>query len=163
MTQKTLLSTGAAEKATQALSPIAQIRRGRRSQSADTSDSAHSSVTTDSPSIANASANIAYVRSSPLLDKLIAQVRSCSHDRLMKEREVLPMIGRSKAAMRRDVSLGLFPKQVKTGTKSSAWRESEVMGWIEAATILSRVAAPGFGMKDFVAALDARINVEVNA
>ena len=99
------------------------------------------------------------------LNQLLRSVRSCTRDRYLKEREVVTIIGRSKAAMHKDVSLGLFPSPIKTGIKSSAWRESEVMGWVEATTILSRVANPGFGMKDFVAALSSAINVsmEVNA
>ena len=64
-------------------------------------------------------------------------------------------IGRSKAAMRRDVSLGLFPAPIKISVKSSRWRESEVMAWVEATTILSRTVNPGFSMEEFVATLMA--------
>jgi predicted DNA-binding transcriptional regulator AlpA len=97
----------------------------------------------------------------PLFGQLLHWVRTYPYDRLIKEREVLASIGRSKAAMRRDVSLGLFPAPIKIGVKSSAWRESEVMGWVEATTILSRIANPGFDMKTFIAALGAPINMAV--
>ncbi|MGF6766068.1 putative DNA-binding transcriptional regulator AlpA [Paraburkholderia sp. GAS33] len=100
-------------------------------------------------------ASTVYSPDTPLLGQLIGWVHSRTSDRYMKEPEVLTIIGRSKAAMRKDVSLGLFPAQVRTGLKSTGWRESEVMGWVEATTILSRVANPGFDMKEFVAALMA--------
>ncbi|MBC8726599.1 AlpA family phage regulatory protein [Paraburkholderia sp. 31.1] len=172
MNKKPHSATSGCVQANQPPSLIARIRQGRGAQPArvhDLTHDAHLCANADSGGTkavaTKTSASVAYTTKCPLLDKLIEQVRSSSRDRLMKEREVLPIIGRSKAAMRRDVSLGLFPKQVKTGTKSSAWRESEVMGWIEAATILSRVDNPGFDMKDFVAALTAPVNVpaEVHA
>lgn len=100
-----------------------------------------------------------YSTETPILRQLLHWVQTYPSERLIKEREVLASIGRSKAAMRRDVALGLFPAPIKTGIKSSAWRESEVMGWVEAMTILSRIANPGFDMKTFIAALGAPINV----
>ncbi|KGW09498.1 helix-turn-helix transcriptional regulator [Burkholderia pseudomallei] len=172
MTQKTLSATSGRGQANQPPSLIERIRQGRSPQPALAGDLKHdANVSSNAESnatrtvAAKTGGGVACTAKIPPLDYLIAQVRSCYRDRLLKERQVLAIIGRSKAAMRRDVSLGLFPKPVKTGTKSSAWRESEVMGWLEATTILSRVDNPGFDMKDFVAALDARISVsaEVNA
>ncbi|CAE6767222.1 hypothetical protein R69619_03666 [Paraburkholderia nemoris] len=153
MTQKTLLATGAAAKAKQPLSPIAQIRRGLQPLSAYTSDSAHPPMSTDSAAPTRTIASTTYSTNIPLLDQVIGWARSRARDRYIKEQEVVATIGRSKAAMRRDVSLGLFPAPVKTGIKSTRWRESEVMAWVEATTILSRVANPGFSMEEFVAAL----------
>jgi len=159
MTQKTLLATGAAAKAKRPLSPIAQIRHGRQPLSAYTGDSAHPPINTDSAATkeitAKTHASTVYSTDIPLLAQLINWVRSRTRDRYLKEQEVVATIGRSKAAMRRDVSLGLFPAPVKTGVKSSRWRESEVLGWIEAISILSRVPNPGFGMKECVAGLMA--------
>lgn len=158
--------------ANQPSSLIARIRHGRSAQPARTDDLTHDArlcTNADSSSTATvvtkASGAVTCTPVISPLEYLIAQVRSCYRDRLLKEREVLAIVGRSKAAMRRDVSLGLFPKPVKTGTKSSAWRESEVMGWVEATTILSRVPDPGFSMDEFVAALNAPFNVtaKVNA
>lgn len=172
MTQKTLYTTGGSMPASQPSSLITRIRQGRNAQPSfagnldhEAHDSANARSSATGTVAAKSSGGVTCTSRIPPRDYLIAQVRSCYHDRLLKEREVLAIIGRSKAAMRRDVSLGLFPKPVKTGTKSSAWRESEVMGWVEATTILSRVDNPGFDMKDFVAALHARISVsvEVNA
>lgn len=155
MTQKTLLSTGAAANAKQPLSPIEQIRRVRQPLSATTGDSAHASVTTDSATTTRTTASAVYSTNTPLLDQLVASVHARVRDRYLKEREVLAIVGRSKAAMRRDVSLGRFPAPVKISVKSSRWRESEVIAWVEATTILSRVANPGFSMEEFVAALMA--------
>lgn len=172
MTQKTISATSRRGQANQPSSLIARIREGRNSQPAlagnlkhDAHVSANAGSSVTGTVAAKTSGGVACPAKLPPLGYLIAKVRSCYLDRLLKERAVLAIIGRSKAAMRRDVTLGLFPKPVKTGTKSSAWRESEVMGWVEATTILSRVDNPGFDMKDFVAALDARISVsaEVNA
>jgi predicted DNA-binding transcriptional regulator AlpA len=157
MTQKTLLVTRAAVSTKQPLSPIAQIRRGRQPLSACTEDGAHPPVNTGSAAPTRTTASIEYSTDISLLSQLLDAVRARARERerYLKEREVLAIAGRSKAAMRRDVSLGRFPAHIKTGIKSSAWRESEVMGWVEATTILSRVANPGFSMEEFVAALMA--------
>ncbi|MBK3744148.1 AlpA family phage regulatory protein [Paraburkholderia aspalathi] len=110
-------------------------------------------MSTDSAAPTRTIASTTYSTNIPLLDQVIGWARSRARDRYIKEQEVVATIGRSKAAMRRDVSLGLFPAPVKTGIKSTRWRESEVMAWVEATTILSRVANPGFSMEEFVAAL----------
>jgi predicted DNA-binding transcriptional regulator AlpA len=143
-------------------SVIAQIRRARHvlpHHPGSGEKTAHTSAKSDAASTkafsAKTSASSAYSTDTPLLGQLIGWVHSRTSDRYLKEPEVLTIIGRSKAAMRKDVSLGLFPAQVRTGLKSTGWRESEVMGWVEATTILSRVANPGFDMKEFVAALMA--------
>jgi predicted DNA-binding transcriptional regulator AlpA len=172
MTQKTLSVPGSSVQANEPFSLIARVRQGRDARSVPArtgAQDARLSANTDAGATKavamKTSASAAYSTNVTYLNHLIAQVRSCYRDRLLKEREVLRIVGRSKAAMRRDVSLGLFPKQIKTGPKSSAWRESEVMGWVEATTILSRVANPGFEMMDFIAALSRPINVsaEVSA
>ncbi|WP_186150770.1 helix-turn-helix transcriptional regulator [Burkholderia gladioli] len=164
MTQKTLSVPGSEAQTQESLSLITRVRQGRHARPARAGDGVHDarlSTNTDAgatKSVAvKTTAGTVYSTNSQFLEYLLAQVRSCSRDRLLKEREVLTIVGRSKAAMRRDVSLGLFPKQIKTGPKSSAWRESEVMGWVEATTILSRVANPGFDMKEFVAALSNHV------
>lgn len=172
MTQKPLSAAGSHVPANVTPSVIARIRQGRHARPAYAGDAAqHAYVPTNTDSAATRAVAVqtgtstVYSGGIPLLDYLLGRVHSYSNDRLIKEPRVLEIIGRSKAAMRRDVLLGLFPTQVKTGLKSSAWRESEVMGWVEATTILSRVANPGFSMKDFVAALSYPINVstKVNA
>ncbi|AMV41769.1 helix-turn-helix transcriptional regulator [Paraburkholderia caribensis] len=166
MTQKPLSATGSHVPANDPLSVIARVRQGRRARPAHAGAAAqHAYLPANTDSAATravavqASASTMHSTGNPLMDHLLARVGSYPNDRLIKEPAVLTIIGRSKAAMRRDVLLGLFPRQVKTGLKSSAWRESEVMGWVEATTILSRVDKPGFGMKDFVAALSCPINV----
>lgn len=166
MPSKTLSATNGCMPVNQPSSLITRIRQGRNAQPAlarNLEHEAHVSANAGSSATGTVAAKtcggVSCITKIPTRDYLIAKVRSCYRDRLLKEREVLAIIGRSKAAMRRDVSLGLFPKPVKTGAKSSAWRESEIMGWVEATTILSRVDNPGFDMKDFVAALDARIDV----
>ncbi|CAJ4818437.1 helix-turn-helix transcriptional regulator [Burkholderia pseudomallei] len=170
MTQKTLFPTSGCMPANQPSSLIERISKGRSAQPARTDDLTHDArLCTNADSsptatvVTKAINGVTCTPNTSPLKYLIAQVRSCYRDRLLKEREVLAIVGRSKAAMRRDVSLGLFPKPVKTGTKSSAWRESEVMGWVEATTILSRIDNPGFDMKDYVAALNTRIDAEVSA
>lgn len=138
---------------------IARIRQGHGTRPARTgtvAQDAYLPANTDADATKAVTLKIspstAYQTDIPPLETLIRRVRSYPKDRLIKEREVLATIGRSKAAMRRDVSLGLFVAPIKTGVKSSAWRESEVMGWVEATTILSRVGNPGFTMQEFVAA-----------
>ncbi|PQV52177.1 AlpA family transcriptional regulator [Paraburkholderia sp. BL21I4N1] len=165
MTPKKLSLPGSGVQANEPSSLISRVRQGRQARPARASNGAqdaHLSANTGAGATnavaVKARANTVCPAHVPHLEKLIRWVRSYSKDRLMKETEVLTTISRSKAAMRRDVSLGLFPKQIKTGPKSSAWRESEVMGWVEATTVLSRVANPGFDMKEFVAALDVAIS-----
>lgn len=153
MNQSTLQALPASNgyaKAKSSTSSIAQVSAAHRVQSpvnvACAALTKHGMKTT---------ASTVYSTEIPLLGQLLHWVRTYPYDRLIKEREVLASIGRSKAAMRRDVSLGLFPAPIKTGIKSSAWRESEVMGWVEAMTILSRISNPGFDMKDFISAMSA--------
>ncbi|SDG67916.1 helix-turn-helix transcriptional regulator [Paraburkholderia phenazinium] len=155
MTQTTLPATGAAANPKQPLSPIAQIRCRQQPLPANTGGSSHACVLPDSAATTRTTASAASSANAPLLDQLIARVRACVRDRYLKEQEVLAIACRSKAAVRRDVSLGRFPSPVKTGIKSSRWRESEVMAWVEATTILSRVANPGFSMEEFVSAMSA--------
>ena len=163
MTQKTLSATGGHAQVNKPPSLIAQIRRGRRaapaSEHGGAPDSQLSTIADSGVVLAvgmSTSASTLHCTGSVLLNQLLGSVLHMRlRDRLLKEPEVLTLISRSKAAMRRDVSLDLFPKPIKTGLKSSRWRESEVMGWVEASTILSRVTNPGFDMKEFVAALMA--------
>ncbi len=160
MNQRTLPAANGYAQAKSSLSSIAQLSAAHRVQSP-----ANAACATLARPGAKTLASATYSTDVPLLGQLIHWVRIYPYDRLIKEREVLAIIGRSKAAMRRDVSLGLFPAPIKTGIKSSAWRESEVMGWVEATTVLSRIANPGFEMKTFIAALGAPANLaaEINA
>lgn len=162
MTRNTFSANGNCTRTQDHLSPIAQIRNARHARPAragDGAQDAHLPANADSGAInavaVKTDASAVYSTDIPLLGQLISWVHSRTRDRYLKEPEVLTIVGRSKAAMRKDVSLGLFPAQVRLGLKSTGWRESEVMGWVEATTILSRVANPGFGMKEFVAALMA--------
>ncbi|CAJ4470572.1 Predicted transcriptional regulator [Burkholderia pseudomallei] len=155
MKQKTLSATGGYARAKDTSSAIAQISAPHRRVQLPPN---LTSAVLSKPG-AKSLASDAHSTNVPLLGQVIHWIQTYPHDRLMKEREVLTIIGRSKAAMRRDVALGLFPAQIKTGCKSSAWRASEVMGWVEVTTILSRVPNPGFDMKDFITALGAPFNV----
>jgi predicted DNA-binding transcriptional regulator AlpA len=159
--QKNPLVIGSTAKGGQTLSPISKIRRARRALPNCTSNDARRPMNIGSAAIHPPSTGTEDFAHVPLLGQLINAVRARARERerYLKEREVLATIARSKAAMRRDVSLGLFPAPIKTGIKSSAWRESEVMGWVEATTVLSRVANPGFDMATFIATLNTPINV----
>lgn len=55
--------------------------------------------------------------------------------RLMRVKEVEAVLGRSRATLYRLVAAGDFPKPVKLGHGRSgaiAWREDEILEWIEA-------------------------------
>lgn len=52
------------------------------------------------------------------------------HDRLLRIAEVLEMIGVSAATLWRWEKLGQFPRRVKIGNWSVAWRESEIQQWM---------------------------------
>lgn len=55
-----------------------------------------------------------------------------SEFRLIRLREVLTRTGRSKAQLYRDIAVGDFPKPIKTGRRSVAFVEAEVMAWLAA-------------------------------
>lgn len=160
MKQKTL---SASNRDVQANEPPSAITRIRHTRHFPPTRAGNGTKDAHLPGNAEAAANktisvktitsTVYCTDSLLLNQLIGWVCSRPRDRYLKEREVVTIVGRSKAAMRKDVSLGLFPAQVRLGEKSTGWRESEVLGWVEATTILSRVPNPGFDMKDFVAAV----------
>lgn len=52
-------------------------------------------------------------------------------DRLMRLDEVLHNTGLSRNTVYRRMREGTFPKQVRLGPKSVAWRQSDIVKWIE--------------------------------
>lgn len=50
--------------------------------------------------------------------------------RLIRRDEVLRKVGLSTSEIYRRISAGAFPKQVRLGTKSVAWLESDIDQWI---------------------------------
>ncbi|WP_371231493.1 helix-turn-helix transcriptional regulator [Pseudomonas sp. QE6] len=52
-------------------------------------------------------------------------------DRLMRLDEVLHNTGLGRNTVYRRMREGTFPKQVRLGPKSVAWRQSDIMKWIE--------------------------------
>jgi prophage regulatory protein len=46
-------------------------------------------------------------------------------------RELRPITTYSKASIYRLIALGLFPKPVKLGPARVAWRESDVVAWLD--------------------------------
>lgn len=55
-----------------------------------------------------------------------------AHDRLVRMREVIGMVGLSKATIYRKVRTREFPAPVSVGGHSVRWRESELLAWIAA-------------------------------
>jgi prophage regulatory protein len=53
------------------------------------------------------------------------------HDRLLRVAEVKAMTGLSGATIWRHEKKGIFPRRVKIGGWSIAWRESEIQDWIQ--------------------------------
>jgi len=51
-------------------------------------------------------------------------------DRLLKLREVQDATSVKKSTIYHLMSLGEFPKNIKVGSRSVAWRESEIQQWI---------------------------------
>jgi predicted DNA-binding transcriptional regulator AlpA len=159
MPQKALTTSGHAGRTDAQPSLIARIRKTPHIQSGQHRVGTSASVdhgTLTAPGI-EALTDTVPVSGPALLGQLLAAAKAHARERerLLKEKQVLAIVVRSRAAVRNDISLGLFPAPIKIGPKSSAWRESEVMSWVEATTILSRVAEPGFDMREFVAALMA--------
>lgn len=52
-------------------------------------------------------------------------------NKFLKRKEVLAIIGRSSSSMYRDIASGAFPRPRRLGARSVAWREDEVLEWIE--------------------------------
>lgn len=53
-------------------------------------------------------------------------------DRLMRRPEVENMTGLSRSTIYAWMGAGRFPKPVPLGSRLVAWRESDVLSWIEA-------------------------------
>lgn len=53
-------------------------------------------------------------------------------DRLLRLNDVKKITGLSRASIYRKMSRGDFPKAVKPSTNVTAWRKSDIDGWIKA-------------------------------
>ena len=51
--------------------------------------------------------------------------------RLLRLDEVISIIGMKRSWILQKVSNGEFPKPIKLGSRANAWRESDIMEWIE--------------------------------
>ncbi len=51
--------------------------------------------------------------------------------KLMRIRNVMETVGLARATIYSMVSKGEFPRQVQLGTRSVAWRASEIAAWID--------------------------------
>jgi len=58
-------------------------------------------------------------------------------DRFVRLAEALTRSGLSRSSLYRLEAVGMFPRRVKLGQRSVAWRESQLAAWIE-----SRAEAP---------------------
>ncbi|MEE2731091.1 MAG: AlpA family transcriptional regulator [Pseudomonadota bacterium] len=52
-------------------------------------------------------------------------------DRLIRQAELLKLIGCSRSSLYREISHGSFPAPVKIGQRAVAWRASEIKAWME--------------------------------
>lgn len=52
--------------------------------------------------------------------------------RLLRLKEVMQITGISRAGIYQKIANGDFPRQVKLGTRSAAWLNSEVAEWVNA-------------------------------
>jgi predicted DNA-binding transcriptional regulator AlpA len=162
MNRKAISASSRDVQANESPSVITRIRRGRHVLPTRTRDGvkdAHLPESADSGATkainVKADASALYSTDTPLLGQLIGWVRSYPNERILRLPQVVTITGRSRPAVWSDVNNGTFPRALALGAKARGWRASEVMGWVEATTILSRVANPGFEMKEFVAALMA--------
>ena len=60
---------------------------------------------------------------------------------LLRIRNVLATTGLSRAGLYQRISEGCFPKQVKLGSRSVGWIESEISEWIAGRIRLSRAVS----------------------
>jgi prophage regulatory protein len=61
-----------------------------------------------------------------------ADVTNTPRIRLLPFRKVLDLIPYSRATIYRRVHAGTFPRPVKLGPSRIAWREDEVLAWLDA-------------------------------
>ena len=63
-----------------------------------------------------------------------AQTQPQKPERLLRFRDVMQRIGRSRSGIYLMISRGEFPLPVKMGSRNVAFRESEIDDWIESRT-----------------------------
>ena len=90
----------------------------------------------------------------PEIAELICRTRAMSDDRILRLPEVRIKTGRAAATIWKDVSDGAFPPPVRIGPRAVGWRNSELMAWVEAWSLLSR-GYQAFDMKEFIEQLTA--------
>jgi prophage regulatory protein len=70
----------------------------------------------------------------PTLEQQMAAINSSAPIRLVKKPTVLDRTGLSNSSLYEKMAAGLFPRSVKIGQRSVAWREHEIEEWIESRT-----------------------------
>ena len=58
-----------------------------------------------------------------------ADIASTANFRMLRQPEVLARIGVSWMTLRRWEDAGIFPRRIKLGPNSVAWRESDIDAW----------------------------------
>lgn len=64
-----------------------------------------------------------------------SRVKTNSIDRFMRLDEVLHATGLSRNTVYRRIREGTFPKQLSIGPNSVAWRQSEIVEWMDSFTL----------------------------
>ena len=93
---------------------------------------------------------------SPLPDELrwiIQRARHVLHERILRMPVLREKTGRAPPTIWKDIADGVFPTQVRIGTRAVGWRESEGNARIEACSFASRCNNQSFDMKAFIAEL----------
>ncbi|WP_082370057.1 AlpA family transcriptional regulator [Novosphingobium sp. ST904] len=54
------------------------------------------------------------------------------NNRLIRLNDVLHITGLSRSTLYRKIDEGTFPKQIRIAARCTAWRESDVVAWVEA-------------------------------
>lgn len=88
------------------------------------------------------------------VQELVLRVRAVLDDSILRLAQVRTKTGRANSTIWRDISLGIFPPPINLGPKAVGWKNSEILGWIEARSISSRSQQP-IDMQKFVAMLIA--------
>ncbi|AGI26490.1 DNA-binding protein [Pseudomonas sp. ATCC 13867] len=66
-------------------------------------------------------------------------------DRLMRLEEVLHTTGLGRNTVYRRMREGIFPRQVRLGPNSVAWRQSDIARWVESPSTYSTALEGGEG------------------
>jgi prophage regulatory protein len=69
----------------------------------------------------------------------VASAQLTQHERLLRLRDVLTIVGLSRAHVYSLIKQGLFPRPIALGSNCARWVQSEVQAWVDASIVAARL------------------------